>query len=137
VVTAPCTGQGDLMQDPDRQDVARYVCFTCPRMYACREWAFRTDVDGVCGGTTPDEREQWRRYAHLPLPRTDTHLPLKVLAAETVRVGRRVRNPELLDAITRLSRDLTGSEIAERLGITERTVVRYRAHQRHCIRETA
>lgn len=125
------------MQDPDQQEIARYVCFGCPRMYACREWAFRTDVDGVCGGTTPAEREQWRRYAHQPLPHVDLHLPLEVIAHDTARQGRRTRNPELLDAITRLSRVLSGSEIAQRLGITERTVVRYRTHQRHRLLETA
>lgn len=123
-----CREYADLMQDPDQADVARYVCFPCPRLYACRSWALRTDVAGVCGGLTEAERDAWRHYARVTLPPASSLMPADVLAAE-VSPGK-TADPQLVAAVARLSDRYTASEIATRLGVTTRTVTRHRARSR-------
>jgi hypothetical protein len=60
-----CQGRSDLFDDPDRTNEARAVCKReCPRLIECRAWALHTDVAGVCGGMTEQERAQWRRSNH-------------------------------------------------------------------------
>jgi len=62
-----CAGRSDVMQhrDLDSSHVpTRYraeqralaVCERCPMVQACREFALRTNVDGVAGGLTRRER---------------------------------------------------------------------------------
>jgi hypothetical protein len=104
-----CAGQGVMFdaydETPEAEWNCKALCFRCPVLYRCREWAVRTDVHGVAGALNPEQREEWRRYTGMTLA-TDTA-------------------PE---------RDLrphrTAAQIADQLGVCVRTVVRYRARQR-------
>lgn len=44
----------------EREVRALLVCSTCPVMAQCRTWALTVDVDGVCGGLSPNARLAWQ-----------------------------------------------------------------------------
>ncbi len=117
-----CAGRGDLMQDPTQEQTAKYLCHGCPTMYACREWAVRVDVDGVAGGLTPAEREEWRKVTGTVLPPPRGFVDVTVLAAD----GRRHHGHslELIEGIAALSCSRTAGEVAELVGLSTRSVER-------------
>jgi hypothetical protein len=58
----PCQGHALLFDDPAAIDTARGICKRqCAQLIECRAWALRTEVAGVCGGLTEQERALWRR----------------------------------------------------------------------------
>jgi hypothetical protein len=118
-------GRADLMQDPEREQLAKVLCHSCVGMYACREWAVRNDVDGVCGGLTPAERDEWRRCAGIQPRRIPTHLPVQVLVEDDRR--RHGTNPEILAGVAQLSRSRSAAEVADLIGVSQRQVVRFLA----------
>lgn len=79
----------DIFDAPDPWP-ALVICFRCPQLYPCRNWAYRTEVAGVVGGTTPEQREQWRQaWDVTALPATIDLQPV----AETTRPPARPRTP--------------------------------------------
>ena len=43
-------------------DAARRICAECPVRRSCLEYALEHDlVHGIWGGTTPEDRQAWRR----------------------------------------------------------------------------
>lgn len=57
------------------------ICQLCPRLFACRAWAYRTEVSGVVGGVTEAERQQWQQaWGVQPLPATMDLLPIPIRA---------------------------------------------------------
>lgn len=57
----PCQGHALLFDDPAAIDAARGICKRqCAQLIECRAWALRTEVAGVCGGLTEQERALWR-----------------------------------------------------------------------------
>ncbi|MGZ4597432.1 MAG: WhiB family transcriptional regulator, partial [Actinomycetes bacterium] len=128
-----CTGRSDLFDEPTPGDTtaewsAKRLCYSCPQLYACREWAVRTDVAGICGGLTEAERVQWRAQRGIVLGSPDRFVATDVLGREA-RSGRHV-DPELVAQVQHLLQRMTAQEVATRIGVTPRTVERYRARRR-------
>lgn len=128
-----CAGRPELFDEPKAGDTvaewnAKRLCYSCPLLYACREWAVRTDVAGICGGLTEAEREQWRRQRRISLRNPETFAPVDVLGREA-RSGRHV-DPDLIAQVQHLLERMTAQEVAVRIGVTPRTVERYRARRR-------
>jgi DNA-binding NarL/FixJ family response regulator len=126
-VRGACNGQPSLFEDPKRTAEALAVCATCPVLNECHEWALRNAVDGVAGGMTPEARTAWRKANKLaePVVSADAFLPGEVAAAD--RTTSRTRSNAVLTAIARWTEDGDSArQIGERLGVTSRSVVRYR-----------
>jgi hypothetical protein len=131
-VVRACTGQAAVFdaydENPEAEWNCKALCFRCPVLYRCREWAVRTDVHGVAGALNPQQREEWRRYNTGITVTGLSMLDPQTLAAEAAP-GRRQR-AELAEQIATLSAHRTTQQIATRLGVSERTVVRYLAKHR-------
>lgn len=66
---------------------AKSICGRCPEMDACLTYALAHDVEGIWGGTTERQRQDWRRdngRRSVPLS-TNKYLPIKAKAPETAR----------------------------------------------------
>jgi WhiB family transcriptional regulator, redox-sensing transcriptional regulator len=49
-----------------REAAAKAICYSCPVMAACLEWALAGgEAHGVWGGTTPEERDQLAATARM------------------------------------------------------------------------
>lgn len=108
----PCRGRALLFDDPVRVEEARQLCKRlCPRLIECRAWALRTDVAGMCGGLTDEEREAWRHDNQIVL-----------VPFETVeQTDRRLRDLAILQ---HLEGGASATETAAESGICRRGVER-------------
>jgi hypothetical protein len=73
----PCNLSNALLfDDPERVDEARAICKReCDQLIECRYQALHTDVAGVCGGMTEQERAMWRETFGVSLPGQVVILP--------------------------------------------------------------
>lgn len=105
------------------------ICHSCRDLFACRWWAYNTDVAGVAGGVTQIQREQWRASWDVTAtaPPIEAFLPDHVVVQENVGAGR-THNQAVTDIVTRRTANgQSALEIALELGTTSRTINRYRA----------
>lgn len=122
-----CNGQSPLFDDPTRTAEALTICATCPVLNLCYKWARHNAVDGVAGGMTSQARTAWRKANKIaePVVSLDEFLPEDVVAAD-----HRMRLPRCDAIITAVARwtdeGESARQIGERLGVTRRSVVRYR-----------
>jgi hypothetical protein len=122
-----CNGQASLFDDPMRSVEALAICATCPVLDECYRWALHNAVDGVAGGMTSAARTQWRKANKIaePVVSADAFLPGEVAAAD--RTTARTRSDVILTAVARWTdAGESARAIGERLGVTSRSVVRYR-----------
>lgn len=106
------------------------LCHLCPRLFACRWWAYNTDVSGVAGGVTEQQREQWRTAwgRTAATPPVLAFLDDRTVVREEVGPGRGRTSPLVTELVARRTvRGDSAQEIADAIGTTQRTVVRYRA----------
>ena len=60
------TGGDEFFQDAKNYKDARKICFRCPVMEQCGEFAIRTHInEGMFGGMSPVERKAKRRKSNL------------------------------------------------------------------------
>lgn len=126
----------------DRDDVriARRVCTSCPERRPCLEWALTTgEPFGVYGGMTAAERQRLLHpgrnviaVIENPPSRDDYRADLEAALPCTARTAAHRAGVRLSVAIRVLvdyydRQGLGARDIADRLDITARTVVRYRA----------
>ena len=126
-VSGACSGQSALFDDPKRIAEALAVCATCPVLNYCYEWALRNAVDGVAGGMTSEARTAWRKANNIaePVVSADAFLPGEIADAD--RTTARTRCDALLVAVAEWTENgESAREIGHRLGVTSRSVVRYR-----------
>lgn len=123
---AGCTSLEPLFDDESRADEAVAACRRCPVMQECRSWAVSNAVHGVAGAMTDEQRRRWREVRGLPEPVVADHfMPPEIANADWQRP--RTKSPAVLDAVRRWTDlGLSGREIADRLDVTRRTVVRLR-----------
>ena len=122
-----CNGQSSLFDDPTRTAEALAICATCPVLNLCYKWALHNAVEGVAGGMTSKSRTAWRKANKIaePVVSADAFLPGEVAAAD--RTTSRIRCDAILYAVARWTEDgESAKQIGERLGVTSRSVVRYR-----------
>lgn len=66
-----CAGAGDWWwsEEPGTGHAARAkaVCAGCTFLTECRDWALVREEFGIWGGTTPQERKQWRHERGLKI----------------------------------------------------------------------
>jgi hypothetical protein len=107
---------------------ATRVCLSCRELFACRWWAYNTDVAGVAGGVTEAQREQWRAVWNVTpaTPPVAAFLDDRTAAAELVGPGIPASQHVLDVVASRTRAGQSAEQIAEALGITTRTVGRYR-----------
>lgn len=129
--TPACYGDDpELFWDPNPVAVseARKVCFRCPVRQECLNWALNErEFEGVWGGTTGEERVVLARS------RASGQVDLEAVAKVVTHGGthRRLRPIEQRIAASWMSQQgSTPEEIAERLGVTSRTVWRWRKEER-------
>ena len=126
-VRGACNGEPSLFEDPKRIREALAVCATCPVLQECYEWALRNAVDGVAGGMTSEARTAWRKANKIaePVVSADAFLPGEVAAAD--RMTARTRSDAVLMSVAEWTENGESARaIGERLGVTSRSVVRYR-----------
>lgn len=126
-VRGACIGQPSLFEDPKRTAEALAICATCPVLNECYEWALRNAVDGVAGGMTSEARTAWRKANKIaePVVSADAFLPGEVAAAD--RTTSRMRCDAVLLAVAAWTENGESARaIGRRLGVTSRSVVRYR-----------
>jgi hypothetical protein len=122
-----CNGQASLFDDPKRTVEALAICATCPVLNKCYRWALYNAVDGVAGGMTSAARTQWRKANKVaePVVSADEFMPGEVAAAD--RTTSRIRCDAVLTAVAEWTENGESARtIGERLGVTSRSVVRYR-----------
>ena len=128
---AACAGRSAMFDDVDRAGEALRLCARCPVLAQCRTWALTTAVAGVAGGMTEGSREAWRAKHGFrePAAMLADFLPLEV--ASTDHGWGKGRSAVILRAVAeRTASGQSGSEIADELGVTRRTVCRLRARCR-------
>ncbi len=126
VTRGACHGKAEVFEDTGRRRDALAICATCPVLRECSVWALYNAVDGVAGGLTPDERTLWRRGKGIaePVVSADDFLPPDVVARDR---GWLNRSDAILRAVARWTDDgESACQIGERLGVTSKSVVRYR-----------
>jgi hypothetical protein len=126
-IRGACVGQPSLFGDPKRTAEALAVCATCPVLKDCFEWALRNAVDGVAGGMTSEARTAWRKANKLaePVVSADAFLPGEVAAED--RTTARTRSDAVLMSVAEWTENGESARaIGRRLGVTSRSVVRYR-----------
>jgi hypothetical protein len=126
-VRGACNRQPSLFDDPKRTAEALAVCATCPVLNECYEWALHNSVDGVAGGMTSEARTAWRKANKLaePVVSIEEFMPPEVVAADRGTWLR--RSDAILAAVARWTEDGDPAWlIGQRLGVTSRSVVRYR-----------
>lgn len=122
-----CNGQASLFDDPKRTAEALAICAACPVLNECHRWAMHNAVDGVAGGMTADARAQWRKANKIaePVVSADAFLSGEVAAED--RTTTRTRCDAVLVAVAEWTENGESARaIGERLGVTSRSVVRYR-----------
>ena len=78
----PCAGRADVFQHPHLESPhprqrsaaeqrALAICYRCPVLHTCRQWALSVEVDGVTGGLTAAQRRAFNP-ALIPPPPHDT-----------------------------------------------------------------
>jgi len=123
-----CNGQASLFSDPKHTGEALAICAACPVLDECYRWALHNAVDGVAGGMTSAGRTQWRKANKIaePVVSADEFLPGEVAAAD--RTTSRIRCDAILVAVAEWTANgETARAIGDRLGVTRRSVSRYRA----------
>lgn len=124
---AKCNGQPALFGDPQRTTEALAICATCPVIEECYRWALHNAVDGVAGGMTSAARVAWRKQNGIaePVVSADDFLPAEVVALD--RGTWLTRSDAILSAVARWTEaGESARDIGARLGVTSRSVVRYR-----------
>lgn len=124
---AGCTNLSAVFDDESREPEAVAACRRCPVMQECRSWAVSNAVHGVAGAMTAEQRTRWREARDMrePVLSADEFMPPEIANADRQRP--RTKSPAVLDAVRRWTDlGLSGREIAERLDVTRRTVVRLR-----------
>lgn len=124
---AGCGNLTHVFDDERRAAEAVTACRRCPVMQECRSWAVANAVHGVAGAMTAEQRRRWRAARGLrePVLSADEFMPPEIASADRQRP--RTKSPAVLDAVRRWTElGLSGREIAERLDVTRRTVVRLR-----------
>ena len=127
VVRGACNGKASVFEDPERRREALAICATCPVLRECSVWALHNAVDGVAGGLTPDERTVWRTANGIaePVVHVDDFLPPELVARDAGTWL--TRSDAVLTAVARWTEEgESARRIGERLGVTRRSVVRYR-----------
>lgn len=122
-----CNGRASLFADPKHTVEALTICATCPVLDECYRWALHNAVDGVAGGMTPAARTHWRKANKIaePVVSADEFLPGDIAAAD--RTTSRIRCDAVLTAVAEWTENGESARaISERLGVTRRSVVRYR-----------
>lgn len=122
-----CNGRSTLFDDPTRTAEALAICATCPVLNLCYKWALHNAVEGVAGGMTSEARTTWRKANTIaePVVSIDDFLPAEVVVAD--HVGWLRWSDTILATVARWTEDGDSArQIGERLGVTRRTVVRYR-----------
>lgn len=128
-VKACATADPALFDAPD-PGPAISLCNRCPVLFACRWWAYNTEVSGVVGGVTEQQREQWRAAWNrkAATPSVVGFLDARTIVREEVRPGRGGSSQIVTDLVAaRTARGESAQDIADAIGTTQRTVVRYRA----------
>lgn len=126
-VRGACNAQASLFADAKHTAEALAICATCPVLKECYGWALHNAVDGVAGGMTGEARTAWRKANKVAEPTVslDEFLPADVVAAD--RGTWLLRCDAILDAVARWTEDgQSARAIGKRLGVTSRSVVRYR-----------
>lgn len=126
-VRGACNGEPKWFDDPKHTAEALAICARCPVLDECYRWALRNAVDGVAGGMTSAARTQWRKQNKIaePIVSADAFLPGEVSAAD--RTTARTRCDAVLMAVAEWTENGESARaIGERLGVTPRSVVRYR-----------
>jgi DNA-binding NarL/FixJ family response regulator len=126
-VRGSCNANPALFADSTRAGQALAICATCPVLKECHAWALRNAVDGVAGGMTSDARTEWRKANKIaePVVSIEEFMPPEVAAADRGSWLR--RSDPILAAVARWTADgESARQIGERLGVTSRSVVRYR-----------
>lgn len=88
---------------------AKKICSTCPISQLCLAWGIANEEFGIWGGTTPAERKKLRGKN----------------SARDIILERQLLDDELFIM------NNTAVVVAERFGVTERTVCRWRARIRN------
>lgn len=128
--TPACYGDKDpdIFWDPESVDAARKVCARCPVRSECLDWALdNKEFEGVWGGTTGDERVLLARS------RSSREIDMAAVMKAVTQPGERwhLRPVEMRIAASWLwKQGSSPEEIAERLGVTVRTVWRWRKRER-------
>jgi AcrR family transcriptional regulator len=125
---AACHGQSTLFDDPSQTADALAICATCPVLSECYSWALHNAVDGVAGGMTHAARQAWRVANNIaePLVSAEDFLPTDVVVADQGRWL--ARSDTIIEAVGKWTEDgETARAIGDRLGVTRRSVNRYRA----------
>lgn len=112
-------------------DQARAVCWSCPVLVPCRQYALRTDVWGVAAGMTRDERTEWANKHRIPqtslgladvTPATD----LDATVLDDLPTTTNGLDPRLIDVVLRMTREgIPAEEIVTAVshtGVTHPTV---------------
>ncbi|MGW7398081.1 WhiB family transcriptional regulator [Streptomyces cyaneofuscatus] len=103
---------------PARIAKAKAYCAACPVKQVCLDEAFRTNErEAICGGLTPDEREQLLTPS-MPLDPFQARR-LDNASARTIAVQ---QGADVL--VWLVKRRMTVGEVADRLGVTPRAVFR-------------
>ena len=126
-IRGACNGQAAVFADAKRTGDALAICATCPVLNECYRWALHNAVDGVAGGMTSGARTAWRKANKVAEPTVslDEFLPADVVAAD--RGTWLMRCDAILHAVARWTEDgESARQIGDRLGVTSRSVVRYR-----------
>ena len=126
-VRGACNGRASVFAEPKRTAEALGICATCPVLNECYGWALHNAVDGVAGGMTGEARTAWRKANKVAEPTVslDDFLPADVVAAD--RGTWLLRCDAILYAVARWTEDGESARaIGKRLGVTSRSVVRYR-----------
>lgn len=75
----PCTSYPDayfpeLTKDSlELANQAKAMCYSCPVITKCLNYAIKYEEHGVWGGTTANQRDQFRKQAGIKLPRRNVH----------------------------------------------------------------
>ena len=124
---AACNGRWGLFDDPKREAEAMAICASCPVLRECHGWALRNAVAGVAGGMTSATRTAWRRANKIaePVVSVAEFMPAEVAAAD--HEGWLRWSDAVLSAVAEWTQHGESARvIGQRLGVTRRTVVRYR-----------
>jgi hypothetical protein len=98
-----------------------------PVLNDCYRWALRNAVDGVAGGMTSEARTEWRKANNIaePVVSIEEFMPPEVTAADRGRWL--LRSDAILTAVAKWTEDgESARQIGDRLGVTSRSIVRYR-----------
>lgn len=91
-------------------DQARGVCWGCPVLVECRQYALRNDVWGVAAGMTRAERQAWARkhganVTALDLVDVTPASQLSATVLDSIPTTDTGLDPRLIEVVLRMTRD--------------------------------